>query len=123
MNKPLLILSLLITCFWVKAQTFTDKTLSQAVLQLYTAKTANEYDSLFNKFSTVKTSEKWQADYYAAVTLYLKNELQSKKTPGQNLDDLNALARKLAISASSRPRSPRTRTRRPVRRRSNSPAC
>lgn len=96
MNKPLLILSLLITCFWVKAQTFTDKTLSQAVLQFNTAKTANEYDNLFNNFSTAKTSEKWQADYYSAVALYLKNEALLKKASGASLMDDNALARKIA---------------------------
>ncbi|WP_060868761.1 hypothetical protein, partial [Chryseobacterium indologenes] len=97
----LLILFSLITCFWIKAQTFTDKTLSQAVLQLNNAKTTTEFDTLFNKFSNVKTTEKWQANYYAAVTLYLKNEMQLKKTSGQNLDESNSLARKLAISAST----------------------
>lgn len=101
MNKTLLILFSLITCFWIKAQTFTDKTLSQAVLQLNNAKTTTEFDTLFNKFSNVKTTEKWQANYYAAVTLYLKNEMQLKKTSGQNLDESNSLARKLAISAST----------------------
>ncbi|ATN07527.1 hypothetical protein CRN76_20080 [Chryseobacterium indologenes] len=101
MNKTLLILFSLITCFWIKAQTFTDKTLSQAVLQLNNAKTTTEFDTLFNKFSNVKTTEKWQANYYAAVTLYLKNEMQLQKTSGQNLDESNSLARKLAISAST----------------------
>ena len=101
MNQTLLILFSLITCFWIKAQTFTDKTLSQAVLQLNNAKTTTEFDTLFNKFSNVKTTEKWQANYYAAVTLYLKNEMQLKKTSGQNLDESNSLARKLAISAST----------------------
>lgn len=98
MNKLLLILSFCIISCWANAQSFTDKALTQAVLQLNTSKTANDYDNLFTKFSESKTSEKWQAGYYAAVALYLKNELQLKTSSGQNLVETNALARKIATA-------------------------
>jgi hypothetical protein len=101
MNKLLLILSFCIVSCWTNAQSFTDKALTQAVLQLNTSKTANDYDNLFTKFSGFKSSEKLQADYYAAVSLYLKNELLLKSTSAQNTGDNNALARKIAIGAST----------------------
>ncbi|MFZ4930720.1 hypothetical protein [Chryseobacterium sp. Mn2064] len=96
MNKLLLILSFCIISCWANAQSFTDKALTQAVSQLNSSKTANDYDNLFTKFSGSKTSEKWSANYYAAVALYLKNELLLKTSPGQNLIETNALARKIA---------------------------
>jgi len=96
MTKLLLTLSFFIVSCWVEAQTFTDKALTQNVLQLNSAKTANDYDSLFNKFSAAKTTETWQAKYYAAVSLYLKNETLLKKAPAASLLDDNALARKIA---------------------------
>lgn len=96
MNKLLLILGFFIISCWAKAQAFSDKALTQAVSQLNASKTANDYDILFNKFSGAKTSEKWTANYYAAVSLYLKNELQIKNSSGQNLVENNAMARKIA---------------------------
>jgi len=86
-------------CFLSHAQAFTEKALQQSVLQINTAKTANDYDNLFKKFSESKTSEKWQAYYYAAVALYLKTELQLKTTSAQSLAGTNALARKWATGA------------------------
>ncbi|PRB06809.1 hypothetical protein CQ046_01570 [Chryseobacterium sp. MYb7] len=96
MTKLLLTLSFFIASCWVKAQTFTDKALAQSVLQLNSSKTTNDYDNLFNKFSTAKTTETWQAKYYAVVSLYLKNETLLNKAPGASLMDDNALARKIA---------------------------
>jgi len=96
MTKLLLTLSFFIVSFWAEAQTFTDKALTQSVLQLNSSKTANDYDTLFNKFSTAKTTEKWQTNYYAVVALYLKNETLLKKVSGASLMDDNALARKIA---------------------------
>ncbi|MGH1518905.1 hypothetical protein [Chryseobacterium sp. JK1] len=97
MNKLLLILSFCIVSCWTNAQSFTDKALTQAVSQLNSSKTVNDYDDLFTKFSKAKTSEKLQADYYAAVSLYLKNELLLKSGSSQNTGDDNAMARKIAI--------------------------
>ncbi|PIF43464.1 hypothetical protein CLU96_0372 [Chryseobacterium sp. 52] len=99
MNKLLLIFGFLLAGSWANAQSFTDKALQQTVLQLNNAKTVNDYDSVFNKFSDAKTSERWQSFYYTAVALYLKTELQLKKASGQNLNESNAVARKLAIGA------------------------
>ncbi len=99
MTKLLLILSFFIVNCWVSAQAFTDKVLTQAVLQLNASKTASDYDNVFSKFSGAKTSETWQANYYAAVALYLKNETLLKKAPGASLMDDNALARKIAAGA------------------------
>ncbi|WP_426476840.1 hypothetical protein ACP3T3_16155 [Chryseobacterium sp. CBSDS_008] len=96
MTKLLLILGFLIVNCWTKAQSFTDKALNQAVLQLNASKTASDYDIVFNKFSGAKTSETLQANYYAAVALYLKNETLLKKASGASLSDDNALARKIA---------------------------
>ncbi|MEF9479898.1 hypothetical protein ACR1PO_10830 [Chryseobacterium sp. RRHN12] len=92
-------MSFLIVNYWAEAQTFSDKALTQAVLQLNASKTANDYDNLFNKFSGAKTSETWQSSYYAAVALYLKNETLLKKSAGASLMDDNALARKIAAGA------------------------
>ncbi|RXM40058.1 hypothetical protein BOQ62_08375 [Chryseobacterium sp. CH21] len=96
MTKLLLTLSFFIASCWVEAQTFTDKALTQNVLQLNSSKTTNDFDNLFNKFSAAKTTETWQANYYAVVSLYLKNETLLKKAPGSSLLDDNALARKIA---------------------------
>jgi len=96
MTKLLLIMSFLIVNYWAEAQIFSDKALTQAVVQLNASKTANDYDNLFNKFSGAKTSETWQSNYYAAVALYLKNETLLKKSSGASLMDDNALARKIA---------------------------
>jgi hypothetical protein len=96
MYKLLLILSFFIVNYSAKAQNFTDKALTQAVLQLNASKTANDYDNVFNKFSGAKTSETWQSNYYAAVALYLKNETLLKKSSGASLMDDNAFARKIA---------------------------
>nr|WP_315030608.1 hypothetical protein [uncultured Chryseobacterium sp.] len=100
MNKRLLILPLLITCFWVKAQAFTDKTLQQTASQLNTTNTESEFDKLSKKFTDSKTSEKWQAYYYAATSMYLKAELLLKKSPTNPVTELNATASKLAFAAS-----------------------
>ncbi len=96
MTKLLLTLSFIIVSCWVEAQAVTDKALSPNVLQLNSSRTANDFDSLFNKFSAAKTTEKWQANYYAAVSLYLKNETLLEKAPAASLMEDNALARKIA---------------------------
>jgi len=96
MNKLLLILSFFIASCWTEAQTISDKALTQAVSQLNTSRSARDYDNLFNTFSTVKTTETWQANYYAATALYLKNESLLKKAPAASLMEDNALARKIA---------------------------
>jgi hypothetical protein len=96
MTKLLLTLSFIIVSCWAEAQAVSDKALSQSVLQLNSSRTANDYDSLFNKFSAAKTTETWQANYYAAVALYLKNETLLNKASGASLIDDNALARKIA---------------------------
>ncbi|PRB83486.1 hypothetical protein CQ022_15380 [Chryseobacterium culicis] len=83
----------------MNAQFFSDQTLQQTVLQLNTAKTENDYDMLFSKFSEAKTSEKWQANYYAAAALYLKTNFLLKNSPNSPLGDPNESARKLAMQA------------------------
>ncbi|KMQ59615.1 hypothetical protein ACM39_18470 [Chryseobacterium sp. FH2] len=87
--------------FCANAQSFTDKSLQQSVLQINTAKTAIDYDNLFKKFSESKTSEKWQAYYYAAVASYLKTDLLIKKGANQSLTTSNAVAGKFAMGALS----------------------
>ncbi|MFP3594777.1 hypothetical protein, partial [Chryseobacterium sp. SIMBA_038] len=72
MNKLLFILGFFVTNFWVSAQTFSDEALQQSVQQLNNAKTDSDYDTLFHTFSETKTSEKWKANYYAAVAMYSK---------------------------------------------------
>ncbi|WP_336962976.1 hypothetical protein [Chryseobacterium contaminans] len=81
MNKILFILSFFVTGLWASAQTFTDKALQQSALQLNTINTEGDYDKLFKKFTETNTSEKWQAFHYAAVSMYLKADLLSKKSP------------------------------------------
>lgn len=99
MNKILFILSFFVTGLWVSAQTFTDKALQQSALQLNNTNTEGDLDNLFVKFTRAKTSEKWQAGYYAAVTMYLKAELLSKN-PGDSFLETNAIAGKFALGTS-----------------------
>ena len=102
MKKLLLILGFFVAGSWANAQTYTEKDFQQSVLQINTAKTKNEYDNLFQKFSKftgTKTSERWQAYYYAAVSMYLKTELQLNQTMHEDLPGANALARKFAKGA------------------------
>jgi tetratricopeptide (TPR) repeat protein len=83
----------------MNAQFFSDQTLQQSVLQFNNAKTENDYDMLFSKFSAAKTSEKWQANYYAAAALYLKTNFLLKNSPNSPLGEPNESARKLAMQA------------------------
>lgn len=102
MKKFLLILSFFIAGSWVNAQANTEKDFQQSVLQLNTSKTKSDYDTLFqkfSKFSETKTSERWQAYYYAAVSMYLKTELQLNQTTHEDLPGSNALAGKFANAA------------------------
>lgn len=99
MTKLLLFLSFLMAGSLMNAQFFSDQTLQQTVLQFDTAKTENDYDMLFSKFSEAKTSEKWQANYYAAAALYLKTNFLLKNSPNSPLGDPNESARKLAMQA------------------------
>lgn len=99
MTKLLLILSFLMTGSLINAQFFSDQTLQQSVLQLNNATTENDYNMLFSKFSEAKTSEKWQANYYAAATLYLKTNFLLKNSPNSPLGEPNESARKLAMQA------------------------
>lgn len=90
--------------FCASAQTFSEKDFQQSVSQVNTAKTDNDYDSVFKKFSTftsTKPSDKWQAYYYAAVAMYLKTESQLKKTVRQDVTESNAVAGKFAKAAYS----------------------
>lgn len=99
MTKLLLILSFLMTGSLMNAQFFSDQTLQQTVLQFNNAKTENDYDMLFSKFSEAKTSEKWQANYYAAAALYLKTNFLLNNSPNSPLGEPNESARKLAMQA------------------------
>lgn len=99
MNKLLLILGFFMAGSWVSAQTFSDQALQQSVLKLNDAQSENDYDTLFKIFSETKTSEKWQANYYAAATLYLKNIFLLSNSSNKNLSESNELANKLATQA------------------------
>jgi hypothetical protein len=90
--------------FCINAQNLTEKDFQQSVLQVNTAKTNSDYDNVFNKFSKFtqsKTSDRWQAYYYAAVSMYLKTEQQLKKTVHQDISESNAIAGKFANGAYS----------------------
>ncbi|MGE8555208.1 MAG: tetratricopeptide repeat protein [Chryseobacterium jejuense] len=99
MNKILFILSFFVTGFWASAQTFTDKALQQSASQLNTTNTEGDYDKLFKKFTETNTSEKWQAFYYAAVSMYLKAELLSKKSTASATHSI-VTAEKFALGGS-----------------------
>lgn len=99
MTKLLLFLSFLVTGSLMNAQFFSDQTLQQAVLQFNNAKTEKDYDMLFSKFSEAKTSDKWQANYYAAAALYLKTNFLLKNSPNSPLGEPNETARKLAMQS------------------------
>ncbi|AZB01038.1 hypothetical protein EG359_16080 [Chryseobacterium joostei] len=99
MNKLLFILGFFVTGFWVSAQTFSDQALQQSVQQLNDAKTDGDYDTLFTIFSETKTSEKWKANYYAAVAMYSKAQYLLKNTTNIPIAESNELAKKFAIQA------------------------
>lgn len=94
MKKIYLILLLIFISSGANSQTFTDKDLQKNVLKINTAVSSSDYDALFKKFSTANTSEKWQAYYYSAVSLYMKAEA-AKST---SLAEFNGLALKYAMS-------------------------
>lgn len=99
MNKLLLILSFLMTGSLMNAQFFSDQALQQTTLQLDNAKTDSDYDTLFKTFSEAKTSEKWKANYYAAVSMYLKTQYLLKNTPNKPMAESNEMAGKFALQA------------------------
>lgn len=102
MKKFLLILCLFVAGSWANAQTYTEKDFQQSVLQINTAKTTSDYDHLFQKFSeltSTKTTERWQAYYYAAVSMYLKTEVQLNQTTREDLSASNSLAEKFVNAA------------------------
>ncbi|REC48948.1 hypothetical protein [Chryseobacterium pennipullorum] len=99
MNKLLLILGLLMSGSWISAQTFSDQTLQQSVLRLSEAKTDSDYNTLFDTFSGAGSSEKWKADYYAAVSMFLKTNYLLRNTPNTPLAAFNETAGKLALQA------------------------
>jgi hypothetical protein len=102
--KKTLLICFCVVGFCLQAQTFSEKDFKQSVLQVNTAKTESDYDSIFQKFSqftSTKPSEKWEAYYYAAVALYMKAELQLKKTPSADISDVTALAGKYAKASHS----------------------
>ncbi|MDR6922937.1 MULTISPECIES: lipopolysaccharide assembly protein LapB [Chryseobacterium] len=99
MNKLLLILGFLMAGSWASAQVFSDQALQQSVLKLNDASSENDYDTLFKIFSETNTSEKWQANYYAAATMYLKTNFLLSNSPNKNLSESNELANKLATQA------------------------
>lgn len=84
---------------WASAQVFSDQALQQSVLKLNDASSENDYDTLFKIFSETNTSEKWQANYYAAATMYLKTNFLLSNSPNKNLSESNELANKLATQA------------------------
>lgn len=99
MNKLLLMLGLFMTSIWISGQAFSEQSLQKAVLQLNESKTDRDYDILFNKFSEAGTSEKWQANYYAAAAMYLKTNFLLKNTPNKPLHESNEIALKWAAQA------------------------
>ncbi|KPH11506.1 hypothetical protein [Chryseobacterium sp. ERMR1:04] len=104
MKKILLILGFFMAASWADAQVYIEKDFQQSVLQVNTSKTRSDYDNLFQKFSkftSTKTSERWQAYYYAAVSMYLKTEVQLDQTTHEDLSASNALATKFANGATS----------------------
>ncbi|WP_345990945.1 hypothetical protein AAEU33_03515 [Chryseobacterium sp. Chry.R1] len=104
MKKFLLISGFFLAGFWVNAQTYSEKDFQQSISQVNTAKTKADYDNLFQKFSKftgTKTTDRWEAYYYAAVSMYLKIEVQLNQTVHEDLPGGNALARKFAMGALS----------------------
>ncbi|SMP07028.1 hypothetical protein [Chryseobacterium profundimaris] len=97
--KKTLLICFCVVGFCLQAQTYSEKDFKQTVSQVNTAKTENDYETIFQKFSvftSTKPSEKWDAYYYAAVAMYMKAELQLKKSPSADVSNLNALAGKYA---------------------------
>lgn len=102
MKKFLLILGFFVAGSFANAQTSTEKDFQQSVLQVNTAKTKSDYDNLFQKFSkltSTKTSERWQAYYYAAVSMFLKTEVQLNQMTHEDLSLSNSLAEKFVNAA------------------------
>lgn len=104
MKKLLLILSFFVAGSWVNAQAYSEKDFQQSVLQINTAKTTSDYDKLFQKFSkftSTKTSERWQAYYYTALSMYLKTEIQINQTTHEDFLASSGLATKAINGANA----------------------
>lgn len=106
--KKTLLICFCVVGFCLQAQTYSEKDFKQTVSQVNTAQTENDYETIFQKFSvftSTKPSEKWDAYYYAAVAMYMKAELQLKKSPSSDVSNLNALAGKYAHGGTSASKS------------------
>ncbi len=102
--KKTLLICFCVVGFCLQAQTYSEKDFKQTVSQVNTAKTESDYETIFQKFSvftSTKPSEKWDAYYYAAVAMYIKAELQLKKSPSADVSNLSALAGKYAHGGTS----------------------
>lgn len=102
--KKTLLICFCVVGFCLQAQTYSEKDFKQTVSQVNAAKTEADYETIFQKFSvftSTKPSEKWDAYYYAAVAMYMKAELQLKKSQTADVSNLTALAGKYAHGGAS----------------------
>ncbi|MFN4363254.1 tetratricopeptide repeat protein [Chryseobacterium hispalense] len=102
--KKTILICFCVVGFCLHAQTYSEKDFKQTVSQVNTSKTESDYETIFQKFSvftSTKPSEKWDAYYYAAVAMYMKAELQLKKSPSADVSNLSALAGKYARGGAS----------------------
>ncbi|MGE4514608.1 hypothetical protein SAMN05421846_1189 [Chryseobacterium taeanense] len=97
--KKTLLICFCVVGFCLQAQTFSEKDFKQTVSQLNTAKTESDYENAFQKFSkftSTKTTDRWEAYYYAATATYMEAELQLQKNPSIDVSNLSGLAKKYA---------------------------
>lgn len=102
MFKNIFTILILLIGITVSAQSSYQKSLDEKSQKINSAKTAADYDKLFNEFSALRKSQdpyKWKAYYYAALTMYKKAELVLAKNPKADERNTNGVAEKFVAGA------------------------
>ncbi|KQT15547.1 hypothetical protein ASG31_14905 [Chryseobacterium sp. Leaf404] len=102
MKKNIFTVFMLLFGLLVSAQSTYEKTVQEKAKSISAAKTATDYDKLFNEFSVLtrsKDSYKWKAYYYAGYAMYKKTELNLSKNPSSDERNNNGIAEKYAAGA------------------------
>lgn len=102
MKKLFLPIVLMMCTIFTNAQTSFDQKISAKSESLKGAKTATDFDNIYNEFSTLrmeKNVNRWKAYYYAGLTQYKKGEFLLSKGMNESVAESNALAFKNTMGA------------------------
>ena len=101
MKKILFSFTLFIFGVFTYAQTSFDKKITKKSTKLKNASTAQEYQTLFKEFSSLKKTKnrnQWKAYYFASLSLYKKADLLLQSKDYDSVSETNALSYKDATA-------------------------